>query len=180
MFYCEKTAQCCAFFAICAGGGINILKLMKLLYLAERESLRRFDAPITYDRFVSMDHGPVLSATYNLLNGDARGECAEKWDRWVGKRVQHDIYAQTGVTEPMLDRLCKAEVELMHEIWRDFGSLDQWQLSDYTHKFPEWRDPQSSSLPISIEEILRAVGKSKEIAAQLAAEIRGWRTFVEL
>ena len=53
MFSCTAAAQLCAFFALKEGGGINIVKLMKLLYLAERESMqplmtRRFSAIIMF------------------------------------------------------------------------------------------------------------------------------------
>jgi len=79
MFTCIKAAQVCAFFAMKAGNRINILKLMKLLYLCERESMRRFESPLIYDHFVSMDHGPVLSRTLDLLNGSSNdADCAEQ------------------------------------------------------------------------------------------------------
>lgn len=48
MAYCEKrAAQTAAFFICRAGGAIEVLKLMKLMYLAERESLARYGEPIT-------------------------------------------------------------------------------------------------------------------------------------
>ena len=50
----RKAAQTAAFFALRSGGSINILKLAKLLYLAERESMEKFDEPLFYDRLVSM------------------------------------------------------------------------------------------------------------------------------
>jgi len=53
---------------------MNYLKLMKLLYLADRESMRRNGRPISGDRYVSMDHGPVLSQTLNLINGARKFE----------------------------------------------------------------------------------------------------------
>ena len=43
------------------------LRLIKLLYIAERTSLDRFGRPIIGDRYVSVRHGPALSNVYNLI-----------------------------------------------------------------------------------------------------------------
>ena len=182
MFTYATAAQVCAFFAWKAGGAINILKLMKLLYLSERESLRRHESPIIYDRFVSMDNGPVLSRTYELLCGtcyDKNG--AREWEKWISRRDQHDIKLQREVSEKMLDHLSRANLEILNDIWEQFGGKNQWELSDYTHKHcSEWRDPKHSSIPIRYEEILLALGKSKSIARNIAEEIQGQRELDEV
>ena len=58
MFSPERTAQVCAEFVRRAGGSINVLKLVKLTYLCDRMSMERYAAPVTYDSYFSMDHGP--------------------------------------------------------------------------------------------------------------------------
>ena len=52
------------------GGRLHIISLMKLLYLAERESLRVFSKPICGDTYVSMEHGPVLSQVYDFVKNE--------------------------------------------------------------------------------------------------------------
>jgi hypothetical protein len=42
---------------------LPVIKLIKLMYLAERLSLQRYGEPLTGDRLVSMPDGPVLSMT---------------------------------------------------------------------------------------------------------------------
>ncbi|HTH08426.1 MAG TPA: Panacea domain-containing protein, partial [Acidovorax sp.] len=61
----RKAAQAAACLLHKAGGSLSVLKLMKLMYLAERRSLKKYGDTITGDAFVSMPHGPVLSMTYN-------------------------------------------------------------------------------------------------------------------
>ncbi len=46
---------------------MSYMKLIKLLYLADREALARWGRPITTDSYVSMKHGPVLSEVLNLI-----------------------------------------------------------------------------------------------------------------
>ncbi|MGH7718762.1 MAG: hypothetical protein ACREON_07965 [Gemmatimonadaceae bacterium] len=52
--------------------------------------------------------------------------------------------------------------------------MTQWELRDYCHKLPEWRDLNGSSLPIEIRDILLAEGLSeddvKEVEGALRAE----------
>jgi uncharacterized phage-associated protein len=43
------------------------LRLLKLLYIADRESLKETERPIAGDRADSMKLGPVLSQTYDLI-----------------------------------------------------------------------------------------------------------------
>lgn len=45
------------------------LRLLKLLYIADREALTERARPITGDSPVAMDNGPVLSNTYDLIKG---------------------------------------------------------------------------------------------------------------
>ena len=69
LFNERRTAQVAAFLLHRAGGSLPLIKLMKLMYLAERLSLQRYGEPLTGDRLVSMGHGPVLSRTYDHING---------------------------------------------------------------------------------------------------------------
>ena len=48
-------------------GQMTRLRLLKLLYIADRESLAETLRPISGDDVVAMDHGPVLSSTYKLI-----------------------------------------------------------------------------------------------------------------
>src|SRR6266487_2727273 len=64
----KKAAQVAAFFLHRARGELEILKLMKLMYLAERASYKKFGEPLIGDKLVSMDNGPVLSITLNHMN----------------------------------------------------------------------------------------------------------------
>ena len=46
----RKAAQVAAFFAIKAGGKINKLRLVKLIYLADRQFMIRYDEPMLQRR----------------------------------------------------------------------------------------------------------------------------------
>src|SRR5688500_6404126 len=84
----RRTAQAAAYFLHRAGGQLPVIKLVKLMYLAERLSLFRYGEPITGDKLVSMPNGPVLSRTYDHING-ALPSVEGGWETWITDRAGH-------------------------------------------------------------------------------------------
>ena len=145
-----------------------MLKAIKLLYLSDRCHLRKYAFPITNDKYVSMPHGPVNSISLNLINGQLFGA---GWDEFIGDRADHDVGLRRQIAEDDLDELSEAEIESLQEVWAQFGHMDQWQLSQWTHdNCPEWEDPNGSSNPIPYERLLKFLGF--ENATLLANEIK--------
>jgi uncharacterized phage-associated protein len=168
-----KAAQATAFFALKSGGSINVLKLSKLLYLAEREFMARYDTPMFYDDLFSLPDGPVASVTLNLINGEVEHDL---WSRFVSCRSGYDIAVAAGVSENMFDHLSKADMEVLTDLWSRFGTYDRFALRDWTHErqnVPEWRDPQGSSCRIKHEDVFRLLGKSEAI--ELAYGVEAYR-----
>lgn len=173
MFSPEKAAQIAAFFAQKERGTINIMKLVKLMYLADREAMARYATPISFDRMVSMNNGPVLSQTLNLINGDVQQSAAAVWDAWMTDREGHKISAKKGASVEELDQLSDADLEVLADTWGRFGRMNQFDLSAYTHKnCPEWRFPEGSAMPISEMDVFKALGKSTEEAFILSERLK--------
>ena len=167
----RRAAQVAAYFAQCAGGRINVLKLAKLLYLAEREHLAKFDEPMLYDRLVSMDHGPVTSMTLNYISGYLE---SDDWSEFLTDRDNHEVAAaQPGLAVERYDQLSKADITILDSLWKQFGHMDRFELRDYTHDHcPEWEDPKGSSEPIPYERVLKYLGK-KEFSS-ITEDIGRW------
>src|SRR6516165_1045948 len=49
---------------------MSYLRLLKLLYIADRESLAETGRSMSGDSIVAMKHGPVLRNVYNLVRSD--------------------------------------------------------------------------------------------------------------
>src|SRR5687768_6342636 len=76
-----KAIQAAALLMKQHGGQMSRLRLLKLLYIADRESLAETLHPITGDHAAALDHGPVPSQTYDLLKH--QGKFAELWDQHI-------------------------------------------------------------------------------------------------
>lgn len=168
----RRAAQVAAYFADREGGTISVLKLVKLLYLAEREYLDRYDEPMFYDRWVSMEHGPVTSITLNLINGLME---SDDWSQFITDRANYEVATvKQGLPRTEYDQLSKADFALLDDLWGRFGAMGKFEIRDYTHNHcPEWEDPDRSSKPIPYERVLKFLGKSD--TAALASEIEGWQ-----
>jgi len=171
-----RTAQAAAFLLFRAGGKLPLIKLVKLLYLAERLSLKKYGEPITGDKLVSMPHGPVLSMTYDLING-ALPSVEGGWDSWISDRASHMVALRdrSRIRSPEADllELSESDLEILNDVWNEFGHWDRWALVRYTHSdaCPEWDDPEGSSRPIQHEALFLKLGYSAEQSAELAERL---------
>ncbi|RMX08521.1 DUF4065 domain-containing protein [Corticibacter populi] len=167
LFNEKRTAQAAAFLLHRAGGRLPLLKLMKLMYLAERESLKEYGEPITGDKLVAMPHGPVLSITYNLMNG-ALDSQQGGWESWMEDRAGHDVALrdESRIRSPEQDllELSQSDLDVLQGVWEKFGHMSKWDIRDYTHHggCPEWEDPNGSSRPIPMTTLFKALGYSEE------------------
>ena len=74
---------------------MSYLRLLKLLYIADREWLAETGESITGDRVYAMKQGPVLSTLYDLIKGN--GTRAGEWDDFI----HTDGYAVELVADPV-------------------------------------------------------------------------------
>jgi len=162
----DKATQAAALFLRLRGGKMSHLKLMKLLYLAEREALLRWGRPITYDYCVSMDHGPVLSQTLNIVHGETQIDGL--WKKSISPPEDQKVEI---IKDPGVDKLSDAEEQLIREIFDKHGAKSRWELRDFTHTLEEWEDPKGSSTRIDYKEILQAGNKTEAEIVSILADI---------
>jgi uncharacterized phage-associated protein len=175
MFNERRVAQMAAYLLDRGKGPMKYLKLMKLLYLADRESMKRHGHPISGDRYVSMDQGPVLSNTLNLINGAVKFQ-ERGWDHWIADKADYAVSLKRKVSRESLDELSEADVDTLRDVHAKFGKSDQWKLVDYVHRYcREWTDPKGSSIPIKYEEIFRALGHTTAESKKLGARVEQQR-----
>jgi uncharacterized phage-associated protein len=172
MRFNEKNAtQAAGQFLQLANGRMNYMKLIKLLYIADREALLRWGRPITTDTYFSLKHGPVLSRVHDLITEGPNPVQGESfWSRHIS---EPEHYAVALSVDPSDDQLSEAEEEVINEAFARFGHLTQWDLVDVVHGLPEWQDPEGVRMPIGYADILKAGQKTPEeihaIEEELAA-----------
>ncbi len=175
MFNERKVTQMAAFLLDKRGDRMSHLKLMKLLYLSDREAMARYGAPISGDRMVYMPKGPVLSMTLNLMGGNVESS-QDGWDSLISDKENHEVSLRHEFTSDDMDELSQADLDVLKAIWKKFGHMTRWEIRDYTHRHcPEWTDPNGSSLPISYTDVFLALGRPQDEAAELSAHLESER-----
>ncbi len=144
-------------------GQADKLKLVKLLYLADKRHLIQYGRTITGDEYWAMDYGPVGSATKDVLSFDdtefsSEAEYAEKMIKKVGR---YNFQAVSECSPEELDHLSETDIEAIQHVLERFGNLSKRQLIDYTHRYPEWaqyeplfKEKQIKRIKIATEEVL--------------------------
>lgn len=156
----ERAAQILAYFALRARGrALNILKAMKLVYLADRESIRRTGEPLLEEPRFSLPRGPVNHMTYQLAS--KRNGHPSEWSRYLLSRGNgNDLAVRGSIRFDHLDELSEADIECLDAVWHEFGWMDEHVLCAWTHKaqnVPEWSDPAGGRKPIALADIMAAL-----------------------
>src|SRR5258708_7382539 len=115
----SKVTQAAALLLKMRGGKMSYMKLLKLLYLVDREALLRWGRPVSTDRYVSMDRGPVLSKTLDLINEGAEEHVGRIWAKYISAPLGHHEVELLQKDTPK-DELSRAEEKLIAEIFDKF------------------------------------------------------------
>ena len=167
--------------------GVEYVKLMKLLFLAEIRSLRTCGESIFGDdeRYIAMQYGPVLSNIKNLIEADAGylseeviNTIEENWNVPPSSRPFTIMKIKNTTDMQYVSDFDKA---CMDAVFETYGAKSAQKLIDITHEFSEWKkyekalaDPtMPSAYPISKEAFLEIndgpeMGDEKIIQAILA------------
>jgi len=140
---------------------MSYMRLVKILYLADRESLRQTGRPITGDRIAAMKQGPVLSGLLDLIKGTHLR--SPEWAQFIQKQ-EYNIRL---INDPGNASLSRFEIETLERVAEEHRSHDEWLMVQFTHQHcPEWRknEPTENSMNwISLGDILEAVGRAADL-----------------
>jgi uncharacterized phage-associated protein len=139
-------------------GRMTRLRLVKLLYMADRESIAETLRPVTGDDIVAMDHGPVPTRIYRLIC--RRDVESPLWDAYITQQGDRDLAL---TADPGQGKLSRYELAKLAEVADRYRSLKDYKIADITHDFPEWeknQPPEGSKQDIPLNDILEALGLS--------------------
>jgi uncharacterized phage-associated protein len=154
-----KTTQAAAILLSLAGRVMDRMRLLKLLYIVDRELLAERGRTLTGDSAVAMNYGPVLCHTYNLVKG-----CENSPDDW-NKYIRSVSKKVVLMGDPARGELSKREMDKLKEVSDRYRRISTLGLSAYTHEFLEWIEnfvPDTSS-PIPWKDALKGTGNEDKI-----------------
>ncbi len=111
------------------GGAMGRMKLLKLVFFADRQHLAEHGRPIVGGTYVAMPHGPVPSELYDEIKTVRR---SSDWLAIDGVKV-------VATQRPDEDELSESDLEAIAFIDREFGRYDTFSLRNLTHRLEAWR-----------------------------------------
>lgn len=128
----------------------------KFLYLADKLHFLEWGRPITYDRYVAMEHGPVPSAVRNMLaaaagagSGFARPASAQAHAEDLARRV--DVRLQVAANgerqrvfpkqSPLeIKHLSQSDFDCLNAVLNEHSDMTFGGLREKTHKDEAWKE----------------------------------------
>lgn len=135
-------------------------RLLKLVYFAERYSMRTYAIPLTYDRYIAMDSGPVGCFFSDLVHMNSKFIAtlskAEKLMVSKGlERIGEDHIKATIPFDP--NYVSESDIESLDYAIATFSRFKRTQLEEVSREYPEWKkysasiSDRSTRIPISYE-----------------------------
>ncbi len=153
-------------------GTCDKLKLIKLLYLADKYHLIRYGRTILNDDYYAMEYGPVGTTVKDILSFDYPINISKNEFEYLNKLIEktgtYDYRAKN--VDISLDMLSETDIEALDFIIKTFGDKESFELSEYTHKYPEWaqyedllKNGVTKRIHLRTEEFLSVLGDDDPI-----------------
>lgn len=115
---------------------LDNMKAYKLLWLADRYHLRQTGRTITGDAYYAMPYGIVPSDAKCLLENEKTKLREPKG--YKNKYLLLDDHQYKAIAEPDLKEFSDSDLEALDKVLAIYNAYDALQLSELSHKFPEW------------------------------------------
>lgn len=155
----RKATQALNYFARQEGGKINKMKVLKLLYFADRYHIRKYGRLVTNDNYLAMQHGPVPSTSKDIAeaNDYLSDEIRDYSIQFIEPVGNLSLRSTRSVDRSVLS---DSDMEALCFAWDSFGHYDQFELRDLTHDYPEWLEwkeslDDASCLPMNLLEFVK-------------------------
>lgn len=143
---------------------MHFYRLLKLLYVADRESIREIGRPIVGGGYVVTDRGPMHSAMLELIEGsDAESP------HWL-TMFRRERYEIEMIRDAGSGNLSKHEIETLNRVAIQYQDKDDFEVREITRGFQEVASDSAVRGPadrIPLEEIVNAVGRDQDLDAIL-------------
>ena len=136
----KKATQAINYLAKKEGGEIDKLKLIKLIYFADRYHLRRYGRPMVNDAYFAMPLGPVGSSVKDIaefstfLADEERGYA----QRYIARGSADQLNVVKSIADVQEEVFSQSEVEALNFAYSEFGGYKASRLVDIAHRYPEW------------------------------------------
>jgi uncharacterized phage-associated protein len=160
----KRATQAAAFVLRLAKGKQNYTWLVKLLYLADRESLTETGAPIAGANFWNLHNGPLAGDVLNCAKHDG---VHSFWDSHIEQDKTDKYCVRLTGRDAGDSELSDLDTEILSKLYDRYKSCSYSRMIDIVHELSEWEDPgEGKRFTLPPEQILRGAGVDNETIAE--------------
>jgi len=156
---------------------IDQYKAVKLLYLADREHLRRFGRPITFDKYVAMEFGPVASCAFDILKGKERMGVKPSDLPFELRKLDKITLVKNPKRDIDRSIFSKSDLMILDQIAEEYGSKSFGELYELTHSHfaydRAWKHRKSKADEMRFEDFLAEDASKEDRVSDLAFTSKG-------
>lgn len=117
------------------------IKLVKLMYLADKYHVMNYGRTISGDTFCAVKHGPIGSQTMDVLEFDTLvlGDYSNKAKTLFKHGRGHSFLLAKACNPESFTMLADSDIEALDFVLDNFGKMNQWVIVRYTHELKEWK-----------------------------------------
>jgi len=121
------------------------VKLLKLFYFADFMHVKQYGAPITYDRYVHLEYGPIPSTIKNLVDNVEDDIDDSVLSDVISVRssedtILHRVIPSREFNEEDKDYFSESELAILEEVRRRFGDKNTKFIKDASHDEAPWKE----------------------------------------
>lgn len=168
----KKATQATARLIEKSGGPIDYLRLIKLVYLADRESIQSRGIPIVGGHYFSMRKGPTIGEVMHFVGT----RTAPGWKSTISPRHGNEVRLEK---KPNYTALSESELSILDCVVQFHECRTTDELVEWCHEnCPEYQHVSGQARkPIEVESVLKAVGRN---IRQIRAAVQEAESMVKL
>jgi uncharacterized phage-associated protein len=172
----EKAKQAVLWLLHRNNGSMNKLKLIKLMYFADREHLAKYGRPIVGGKYYTMKLGPVSSELLDLVNQTGADLDAESAP--FVNRGRFELVARETPDEECLSESDRA---VLDDIYQQYKYYNEFRLSDESHKLKAYtknKPPRDGRAELPYEDFFEDLDEqSRKTLEMIIDEQKAWTDF---
>jgi uncharacterized phage-associated protein len=155
IFCHQKATQALNFFAHKSGDRANKLKVLKLVFFADRHHFRTHGRPVIGDSYYALKFGPVASGVKDIVEHSPLGlSREERHYAEASIRPEDDkVYWFRALAATDTSVFSKSDLESLEWAWQNFGGVHLFKLAELTHLYPEWKRHETALQQFSLKEM---------------------------
>lgn len=150
-----------------SGLELDQYKVVKLVYLADREHFIRFRRPVSFDRFVAMEYGPVASNALRIMKGEAVSGVDKASLPFRIRKFDKLYFLEHPLREIKREIFSKSDLKVLDEIVQRYGRCSFRELYRLTHSHfaydRAWQNRTSLAEPMLFEDFIEESADKEEL-----------------